>query len=120
MASEQSGSKSNLKFMVEFKEESRREIYPEDILTVNREILNHVEKVYCFEYVKFKSERVMSESPGYDTQPPYVVSRVLVFDGIWSIHSFILLQSSRRHGVIVSVKVPSMGQIKLFDNLLNL
>ena len=63
-----------------------------------------------------KNKILRKESLSYDTAFDGEAS-VLELWGMWSISSLSLFQGPIRTGVVVSVRIPSMGQIELFNHL---
>ena len=62
----------------------------------------------------------LTECPGYDTKLSDGEVPVLKFWGMWNIPLLPLFPGSLWHGMIIPVRVPSMGQIEIFDHFLNL
>ena len=64
--------------------------------------------------------RPLNECPRYDIKPSASETPVLELWGMWSTPSLPLLPGPLRSGIVVSVMVQSMGQIELFNHLLDL
>ena len=64
--------------------------------------------------------KTINECPGYEAKPSNSEASVLELWGMWSTLSLPLLPGPLSPWVVVFVKVPSMGQIELFNHLLYL
>ena len=59
-----------------------------------------------------------NQRPGYDTKPSYGEALVLEFWGMWSTPSLPVTPCSLWPEKEIPVKIPSIGQIELFNHLL--
>ena len=59
-----------------------------------------------------------NKCPGYDTKSSYSEAQILEFWGMWSTPSLSLHSGPLWPGVVVLVRVPSRGQIEIFNHFL--
>ena len=74
--------------------------------------------VGAVEYANCISEEPSNECPDMTLNHLEVQAPVLELWGMWSTSSFPLLSGSLKPRVVVPIRVPSMGQIELFNHLL--
>ena len=73
-----------------------------------------IQSVEAVEYINFISAEVCDNCPGYDSKQSDGEAPVLELSKIWSTSLVLLLPSQLGPALKVSVRVQSMGQIKLF------
>ena len=83
-------------------------------LSQSVEAVEYTEYTEAVEYTDSTEGKILSnECPGYDTKPSDGEAPVLEPWGMWNTYSLPLFLGPLWPGVVVPVRVPSMGQIEL-------